>query len=99
MAAKDIRRNMDTKDWLLTGNHVSFGNATNQHQEDLLLARPGDCKSAISNTVGLEDYLDDDNPDDLHASIRRKFAADGMDVNKVSVNNGNIDIDAEYNNG
>lgn len=78
---------------------ISFGESTEQHQKDLLLARRGDYRISPNVGVGLKDFLNDENPDELYRAIRTQFAQDGMKLNSIQIVNTKINIDAYYPNG
>ena len=70
-----------------------------QHQKDILLARKGYYKEHPEMGVGIEDYRNETDPEELLRSIRQEFAADGMKVSKVAITaTGNIETDASYEN-
>lgn len=70
-----------------------------QHQKDILLAHKGDYKEHPALGVGIEDYRNETDPEELLRSIRQEFAADGMKVSKVTISTtGNIETDAYYEN-
>lgn len=67
-----------------------------QHQEDILKSDKGHNKEFPTMGVGLEEYLNDDDVSGMLNEIRKQFKADGMTVNSVKYNNGNVQIDANY---
>jgi len=75
---------------------ISWGEASQQHQRDILLARKGEYRLAPSATVGIADFLQDDNPDEMNRDIRRRFAQDGLTISSMKILNGSIQIDAKY---
>ena len=49
--------------------------------------------------VGIEDYRNETDPEELLRAIRQEFAADGMTESKVAITaTGNIETDASYEN-
>ena len=70
-----------------------------QHQADILLARKGYYKERPAVGVGVEDYINETDPEVLLRSIRKEFAGDGMKVTKVTITTaGEIETDAHYEN-
>jgi hypothetical protein len=75
-----------------------IGDATLQHQNIIIIAQKGEFKQTPELGVGVLTELNNENPRELLAKIRRNFEYDGMTVKKLNIaNNGNIVIDAEYN--
>jgi hypothetical protein len=85
-----------TGDLDMTGGDIHYGECTLMHQADILIARPGEYRLNINGTVGIEDYLDDETPDDLQNKIKIKIAADGMKVNSVVGADGKYKLNASY---
>jgi len=83
-------------DLLFTNGDISYGESTRQHQRDILLARPGDYKHAPDATIGIAREINDDDADQMLASILAKFRKDGMTVKKLNYTNGVLDINATY---
>lgn len=70
-----------------------------QHQADLLVARKGYYKERPAVGVGIEDYINETDPEELLRTIRKEFSADGMKVTKVIITTaGEIETDAHYEN-
>lgn len=69
-----------------------------QHQADILLARKGYYKECPAVGVGVEDYINETEPEGLLRSIRKEFSGDGMKVTKVTLTAGEIETDARYEN-
>lgn len=76
-----------------------LGDTTYQNQKILLLAEKGEFKFRPMRGVGTKRYLETPNPDDLAREIRTEFIADGMTVNKISIQNEQLLVDAVYGNG
>lgn len=70
-----------------------------QHIRDLLLARKGDYKAAPTVGVGIEDYLHDERVTELSREVRVELARDGARINKLTINQGKINVDANYSSG
>lgn len=80
-----------------TNGDISYGESTKQHQRDILFARKGDYKSAPAVGVGIEDYVKDENPQDMLPEIRRQYTKDGQTVNKLQLSaDGKLNINANY---
>lgn len=88
---RDILQTSDGDIKLVAGDIV-WGEASLQHQRDILLARRGDYRRAPWLGVGLEDWIDDENPEQLLGEISKQFTADGMTIISLSTTN----IIAEY---
>lgn len=92
---RDILQTADGDIKLVDGDIV-WGDASEQHQKDLLEARHGDIRTRPDVGVGIEDFLSDDNPDDLYRRIRVEYAADGLKIKSLKIDNGKIVVDADY---
>jgi len=71
------------------------GDATYQHQADLLSAVEGSYKESPTAGVGIDGYLLTENPLELTRKIRVQFTKDGMSVVKVAYGT-NLAINANY---
>lgn len=92
-------KHTDTGDIDLSNRDLQYANSDEQHQKDILLARKGYYKEHPEMGVGIEDYRNETDPEELLRSIRQEFAADGMKVSKVAITaTGNIETDASYEN-
>lgn len=74
------------------------GESTLQHQKLLLLIGKNELKENPIVGVGIENYLDDESPADMHREIRLQFTKDGMKVKSIKTVTGNLTIDAQYEN-
>jgi hypothetical protein len=85
-------------DLLIVNGDFSPGQASEQHQQLILVLEPGSLKSSPSCGVGLGSYVNDDQPSEvLKKSIQQQFEADGMKISKLRVDSlNNIEIKAEY---
>lgn len=73
------------------------GDATQQHQQLLLMTEKGEWKQSPSVGVGLSGFLNDDNPGSMKAEIIKQFELDGMRVDSVRFDGvGTVKIQAEY---
>ena len=73
-----------------------MGEATKQHQRKLMMTQKGEYKQNPLTGVGVANYLDDENPDDLMRETRKQFVQDGMTVNKLLMTTKGISVDANY---
>lgn len=74
-----------------------IGDATLQHQKDILVAHKGEYKLHPEIGVGILNELNNENPRAVLAQIKRNFEHDGMKVKNLKVApNGNLIIDADY---
>jgi hypothetical protein len=80
---------------LRNGDFV-IGEATEQHQRRLLLAHKGEYKQHPLAGVGLADFIDEENPDEMIREIRVQLVQDGMTVNTIKVTPKGLGIDANY---
>ncbi len=94
------------KDFLLNSNgdldisggdlHIGFSDL--QHQEHILIAQKGSLKELPDRGVGIENFLNDSEIDEMVLEVRSEFEKDGMTVNKIkySEETGNLDYEANY---
>lgn len=73
-----------------------MGEATEQHQRRLLMAHKGEYKQHPLSGVGLSNFIDDENPDDMIREIRTQLVQDGMTVNTIKVTSTGLGLDANY---
>ena len=82
---------------ILFDGDFTIGESTEQHQETLLLASPGEIRSAPMAGVGLLGFLkEDSSTGDLLGKIKTEFEKDGMVVTKISLTGGKILANALY---
>lgn len=92
-------RHTEKGDLDLSTGDLRYATSDYQHQKDLLLSGKGHYKEYPALGVGIEDYRNETDPEELLRAIRQEFAADGMKVSKVAVAaDGNIETDACYEN-
>lgn len=70
--------------------------STLQHQRQLLINGKGAFKENPTICVGLFEYIDDEDYNGAMAAVRVEFPRDGMTINSININGGNINIDAYY---
>lgn len=88
----------DSMDLRIENGDFVVGESSYQQQMILLLADKNEFKENPTTGVGIETYLDDENPADMHREIRLQFSKDGMKVNSIKTIEGKINIDAVYEN-
>lgn len=59
------------------------GESTKQHQGLLVRLKKGELRQFPKTGVGIEDFLQDDNPGDAHMEIQKQLEADGMVVREI----------------
>ena len=93
----DILCDDETGDLSCNNGDFVVGDATLQHQHDLLSASEGEYKFDPLVGIGLIDFLDDEDPSAMMKKIRVQFGKDGMNVKTARINeSGKIEIDAIY---
>lgn len=93
----DIKHNSGGDIDIRDGN-IRYDECTEQHKKDILLSGKGHYKESPALGVGLVQYLNDENPENMLRAIHKECTADGMKVHKVAIQQGYIQIDAEYEN-
>ena len=92
-------KHTDAGDLDTTTGDILTATSDYQHQADILLARKGYYKERPAVGVGVEDYINETDPEGLLRSIRKELAGDGMKVTKVTITTeGEIETDAHYEN-
>ncbi|MCH5243414.1 MAG: hypothetical protein J1F29_00750 [Lentimicrobiaceae bacterium] len=82
----------------ITGD-LRYVNSDYRHQQDILLSQKGYYKEHPELGVGIGDYRNETDPEELLRAIKKEFVADGMKVNKVILSvDGQIETDARYEN-
>ena len=81
----------------LSGGDIHYVESTVAHQRDLLLTGMGELKHSPLTGVGIIDFLNDETPEAMLRTVRRKFIQDGMIVKSVKQNEkGELEVDAYY---
>lgn len=85
----------------LASGDLAYNESTEQHQQDILVADQGHYKEFPDMGVGILNFLQDTDPENLLRTTRKQFTKDGMKVRHIGIKYGQIDIKAEYedNNG
>ena len=73
-----------------------MGESTVQHQRRLLKAQQGEYKQNPLVGVGVDNSLDDEDPDDLIREVRKQYVQDGMTVDVLKITATGIAVDAHY---
>lgn len=83
-------------DLKIVDGDFATGDATEQNEQLLLLLTKGEIKQYPDATVGAILYKDDEGPAALMQEIESRFTADGMEVNKVAIENKKVKTEAYY---
>lgn len=83
-------------DLLIDGGDFVIGDCLNQQVALLLLASPGDIRSAPENGVGLPEYLLGEDNDHLNAEIRFQFKKDNLKLRKIKITSAQLTLDADH---
>lgn len=92
---KNIVQNSDGSFKVINGDFVA-GNTLNQELADLIKARKGDYKEFPLVGVGVEDFINDDDQGALFREIYKQVINDNKVVNDISLDDGQLKIDANY---
>lgn len=84
-------------DLFFKGGDLSFGESTEQHQRDLMLAMPGEFRQWPLIGAGIRtELLNSISPDELRIAIQREMERDGMRVVKLNVRGESINLEGHY---
>lgn len=84
-------------DFQIENGDFVIGDATLQHQQDILISHKGEYKESPELGIGILTEVNNENPRAILAQIKRNFEYDGMTVKTLKVSdNGNLVIDAPY---
>lgn len=73
------------------------GDATEKHFKDLILSQKGDWKQYPLTGVGMQDYIDDDEPGQAYAEINKQLENDGAVITLLEIfENGTINLNGYY---
>ncbi len=86
----------ETGDLAVSGGDLLTGDATMQHQADLLSAFEGEYKQFPTTGVGLSNFLNDEDTREMGRKIRMQFDRDGIQINTMTVTGGLVNIKAIY---
>ena len=85
-----------TGDLLIKNGDFVIGRSDDIHKEVLLVTDKGSFKEDPTIGVGLAQFLEGENSDDLLSEIRKQFTADGITIDKISNSNGKFPLDGHY---
>lgn len=76
--------------------HIGYSNL--QHQEHILIAQKGTLKQYPDRGVGIEDFVNESEIDEMVSEVRAEFQKDGMNVTRIKFieETGQFDYDANY---
>lgn len=80
-----------------TGDLV-YAESTEQHQQDILVADQGHYKEFPETGVGIMNFLQDNDPENLLRTIRKQFTKDGIKVRHIGIEQNQIHVTAGYEN-
>lgn len=75
----------DTDDLKVANGDFVKGESTQQHQSLLVRLKKGELRQFPKTGVGIDDFLQDDNPGDAHVEIQKQCEADGMIVRDLEL--------------
>jgi len=83
---------------VIENNDMVIGYSNYQHQEHLLVQQKGELKQDPDVGAGIENYLRDDEIQEMTSEVATQFTKDGMTVNRINYNEeaGDLDYDANY---
>lgn len=81
---------------LFDNGDIRTGASDDQNKRLLLLCQKGSFKEFPATCVGAASYLEGEDSAALLREIRTQFQADGMTVNNLLIEDGQIKIDARY---
>lgn len=82
-------------DALCVDGDFAVGDASLEHQKDLLYANKGEYKQNPIKGVGIFDFMNAEDQGLMLREIRSQFTKDGMTVDSININDG-INIKAHY---
>lgn len=90
-------------DLMIANGDFVTGESTKQHQSLLVRLKKGELRQYPKTGVGIEDFLQDENPGDAHPEIQKQLEADGMVIRDIQMQFSDADekklelrIDAYY---
>jgi len=83
-------------DLLIAGGTLAIGDTTYQNVYLILSSHKGEWKEHPLIGAGLTDSLADENPSYWKYTIRSELARDGLTVNNLQIQEGQVLIDAKY---
>ncbi len=96
MAVTDYIQDEDF-DLIIKGGDLAKGDATEKHQQDLILLNKGENRVLPVVGVGISEYINDDEFGSVKTEIQKQFEADGMTIERLLIyEDGQTDIKATY---
>lgn len=86
----------DNGEMLVGNGDFVTGQSDLQQQKLLLIFEKGSLKEFPTTGVGAFTFLEAETAAELLREINIQFTGDGMDVNGLSLDNGKINVDANY---
>lgn len=86
----------DDYDLNISDGALQVGDVQAQNMALILITNPGEFKENPEVGVGIESWVNDDNPSDLKLEIKKQLKADDYTVSSVSIDGGDLNINAEY---
>jgi hypothetical protein len=86
----------DDFDLVVENGATSMGDTVPQNQALIIVSNPGEWKQFPALGVGIESWVNDDNPGSLAYEVKRQLKSDGFTVESVNLENGQLSISAEY---
>lgn len=83
-------------DVMVANGDFGVGNSDAQHQEMLLMCSKGELKEYPDRGVHAIGYIEDCDTGGLVSAVQEEYSRDGMRINKISIINSKLEIDAEY---
>jgi hypothetical protein len=92
----DILKDDETGDLIIEDNDLVVGISDQQHRADLIVTEKGAVKQFPDAGVGAQKFLEAEQPANLLREISLQYAADGMLVKKVAIENNRVVVEAPY---
>ena len=88
----------DNGDLIFSDGDFAVGNATLLHTRDLIRSQKGEYKEFPTIGAGIENFCDDESPEDMLRTVRKELISDTQKVNKIqySETTGKLIIDSWY---
>ncbi len=86
----------DDGDLLIAGGDLLIAESTHQHQRLLLLTNKGEWKQKPLAGVGTLHYVERQDDGNLAREIQTQFCQDGMQVDKITIDFPDLNIEARY---
>lgn len=82
----------------LTGADLNIGVSDLQQQELIIISQKGALKDFPERGVGIENYINESEIEEMVTEVKAEFTNDGMAVEKINYNeaDGNLDYTANY---